>query len=301
MSLVQEIQVAIGHNKFAGSIFVELCKAFDILNHAILLKKLEIRGIRGIALQLMVNYMEKRTQFIKLGQFKSETRDVATGVPQGSKLKLHCSPKLFADDTALFYNTATNMQIYKLAINADKTNYVIFTSSRSNHNVNTPLQITNKQITRACYVKYVGLYIDEYLNWKVHVNHITNKLLPVLGILWRLRGIPVEIMNTIYNSLINSHLQYLCMLKLFMTCLIILTVELCIPPTILKLLNFVFNNPSCDVPVELTYYTCHADHKFLLNIRTEIGRKAFHFQGFHLFNALPESLRNVQSHARFKK
>ncbi|KAJ8893439.1 hypothetical protein PR048_006037 [Dryococelus australis] len=136
----------------------------------------------------MVSYVEKRTQFIKLGQFKN----VATGVPQGSvlgplfflvyindigKLKLHGSPKLFADDTALFYNMVTSMQemlqhmqedlvvlseyfrINKLAINADKTNYVIFISARSNHNLNAPLRINNK-LTRARYVKYLCLYID---------------------------------------------------------------------------------------------------------------------------------------------
>ncbi|KAJ8891151.1 hypothetical protein PR048_010665 [Dryococelus australis] len=168
-------------------------------------------------------------------------------------------------------------RINKLVINADKTNYVIFTSSRSNHNINTPLQKTSKQITRAHYVKYLGLYIDEYLNWKY---------LPDVGILWRLRGIPVEIKNTIYNSLINSHLQYLCMAWGSAS------------KSDLKPLQIV-QNKAVKAVHDLPHRT--HNHKFLLNIRTEIGRKAFNFQGFQLFNAFPESLRDVQSHAPFNK
>ena len=68
--------------------FLDLLKAFDTLNHKILLNKLKHYGI-GVPLQLLKSYLTNRTEFVEIDDIKSDTLHIATGVPQGSILD-HC-------------------------------------------------------------------------------------------------------------------------------------------------------------------------------------------------------------------
>ena len=68
------------------SIFLDLRKAYDTINHTILIKKLEKYGIRGLPLQLLASYLADRQQYTIVNQFKSKSRDVICGIPQGSTL-----------------------------------------------------------------------------------------------------------------------------------------------------------------------------------------------------------------------
>ena len=67
-------------------IFIDLSKAFDTVNHQILLEKLEHYGIRGNALNLLKSYLSDRKQYVQIEKSKSKTRSVTCGVPQGSVL-----------------------------------------------------------------------------------------------------------------------------------------------------------------------------------------------------------------------
>ena len=67
------------------SIFLDL-KAYDTINHTILIKKLEKYGIRGLPLQLLASYLTDRQQYTIVNQYKSKSRDVICGIPQGSTL-----------------------------------------------------------------------------------------------------------------------------------------------------------------------------------------------------------------------
>ena len=69
-----------------SSVFLDLRKAFDTVDHGILLKKLENAGIRGIPLELMKNYMEERYQYVENNSQKSNIKKCTIGVPQGSIL-----------------------------------------------------------------------------------------------------------------------------------------------------------------------------------------------------------------------
>ena len=68
------------------SIFLDLRKAYDTINHTILIKKLEKYGIRGLPLQLLASYLTDRQQYTIVNQYKSKSRDVICGIPQGSTL-----------------------------------------------------------------------------------------------------------------------------------------------------------------------------------------------------------------------
>ena len=67
-------------------IFLDLCKAFDAVDHSILLQKLPYYGIRGQALSLIQSYLTNRKQYTTINGVKSDTKFIACGVPQGSVL-----------------------------------------------------------------------------------------------------------------------------------------------------------------------------------------------------------------------
>ena len=118
IELVEEITTAIDEGKTTVGVFIDLKKAFDTVNHNILVKKLEHYGIRGLAKDWVCSYLENRRQYVCINDSNSDCLDVKCGVPQGSILgpalfilyvndmcNVSKSLKsiLFADDTNLFY------------------------------------------------------------------------------------------------------------------------------------------------------------------------------------------------------
>lgn len=162
MELTEEITNAIDKKHYLVSIFVALQKAFDTLDHKILLHKLYKYGIRGVAHQWVTSYLKNRSQFVEIANIKSNNCNITCGVPQGSVLGpilfllyvndivsvsqlLRCI--LFADDTTLFYsgkNIKDVLQIVEnefqkimkwfnantLSLNISKTKFMIFCSKK---------------------------------------------------------------------------------------------------------------------------------------------------------------------------
>ena len=86
LSLTESIKLSIDNNKFGCGIFLDLQKAFDTVNHSILLQKLEHYGIRDNALQWFKSYLNERSQYVTVNGHASETLPITCGVPQGSVL-----------------------------------------------------------------------------------------------------------------------------------------------------------------------------------------------------------------------
>ena len=161
MSLTEAIRNTLDNKRFGCGIFIDLQKAFDTVNHAILLSKLEHYGVRGCALEWFRSYLSDRNQYVSLNGSNSDLLSVTCGVPQGSVLgpllfliyinDLPNASKrltfyLFADDTNIYHESqdfanltkTVNKELRlvkkwldanKLSLNTEKTNYVIFHSS----------------------------------------------------------------------------------------------------------------------------------------------------------------------------
>ena len=86
LNIMDEISVEMDYRKYSIGIFLDLSKAFDTVDHNILLKKREIYGIRGTALKWFSSYLSCRTQFVSIGDAISNPLHIKCGVQQVSVL-----------------------------------------------------------------------------------------------------------------------------------------------------------------------------------------------------------------------
>ena len=223
-------------------IFLDLSKAFDSVNHSYLLQKLSFYGIRGISLNWFENYLNNRKQFVIIDQQSSDLCNVVTGIPQGSILgpplfllfinDLHYASSklsfiLFADDTNMFLSGKSVQQLNrdsktelekvscwfyanKLKVNMTKTNYMVFKGRNINFDVDElHVQLNDEYLSRVCSTKFLGIYVDEGLNWKPRVNHIASKISSAIGILYVVHKLfPLPILCNLYNTLLLPYLSY---------------------------------------------------------------------------------------------
>ena len=222
------------------NIYIDLSKAFDTLDHDILISKLQHYGIKGAALQLLISYLSNRKQFVQYGDTLSQKTDILMGVPQGSILgpllfiiyindMAHSSELFkfinFADDTTLITNLnnedtrneslnheLTNfhnwLKANKLSLNINKTKAMVFHMPQKRIQLPS-LKIAGEDIAFVDNFNFLGIIINKHLNWTSHVDMLTAKLSKTIGILNTLKHIlPINIMRTIYNSLILCHLNY---------------------------------------------------------------------------------------------
>ncbi len=225
-------------NKETGcAIFLDLAKAFDTVNHSILLEKLNRIGIRGPMLSWFRSYLSDRRQSVCCNQVKSDPLYMSHGVPQGSvlgpllfliyvnDLPLNSSflQTLFADDTCLFMshrNPETlrdliNTELGKvsewlvanqLTLNVSKSNYIIFGVNTS---IDFKLSISGQILNNVNQAKYLGIIIDSKLSWKEHLKRLHTRIKQNTGILRRVGWfLPRKNLISLFYSLINSHASY---------------------------------------------------------------------------------------------
>ena len=244
LELVDRVINRLDDKEFPLAVFMDLSKAFDTINHNILLKKLHYYGIRNNSLSLLESYLSNRQQYVEINGKKSSLTNITTGVPQGSILgpllfiiyindialaSDHFKTITYADDTTLFIslsisemstkpsidtiNTELNnyinwLRLNALSLNENKTKYMIF-STPSKTIDPVPIKLNGKQIEHVHKFDFLGVTIDKHLKWNSHIDKISSKISKVLGILSHLKKtLPLEILRLIYNSLINPHLQY---------------------------------------------------------------------------------------------
>ena len=237
--MTEAIRSALDSGSVTCGIFIDLQKAFDTVNHDILLKKLDHYGFRGAVNDWFRSYLTGRKQKVVINGFESRCESLLHGVPQGSVLgpilfliyinDLHncikyCTTYHFADDTNLLniskdYTTLRRQVNYdlfslhkwltanKISLNEGKTELVYFRK-----NGPAPLlkiKLHGKTLTPSKFVKYLGVYVDEFLSGEAHCQELTKKLNRGNGMLAKARHyVPHSDLKNIYHAIFSSHLMY---------------------------------------------------------------------------------------------
>ena len=241
LELVEQITKSFNENNFMLGVFIDLSKAFDTVNHEILLAKLNHYGIKGKTHKWIKSYLKHRKQFV----FSKSTGliEVICGVPQGSTLgpllfliyindmfkASNSISTMFADDTNLFisHNNVKEMfkimneelekfnvwfKVNKLSLNADKTKFTLF--HKSSQSENLPLKLpnlfmNNTNIERKESLKFLRVLIDETLSWKNHIKILESKLSCAIGLLYKSRPfLDLNSRKLLYFSFVHSYLSY---------------------------------------------------------------------------------------------
>lgn len=234
-----EVLAAMDKKHYMVSVFLDLQKAFDTVNHELLLLKLLDYGIRGHAFKWLESYLNDRQQYVQFNKNNSKCETVVCGIPQGSVIgpklfiifinDLYEATKelnllLFADDTTVYKSGSdlgtlincastgmTSLKSWfdknKLLLNWDKTKFMIFGNRKNNDNFNIIIEDVN--IERVTEITFLGVMLDSKMSWKPHVEYIQNKVSKCIGILHKVKYVLNEVsLLLLYSSLIVPYLTY---------------------------------------------------------------------------------------------
>ena len=237
--LIENLVNAFDNGKCAVGIFLDFQKAFDTVDHGILLDKLYCYGIRGTADEWFVSYLSSRQQSVMYNGHESELKVVQCGVPRGPILGhllyilyINDLPNMsifyvdiFSDDTNLFC-TGTDLKdmirqinkemvkIYawvnanKLSLNIDKTNFMLFMPKCFSH-CTDHIVINQTRIQEVKETKFLGVITDIKLKWSAHVTYISKKISKGIGIILKSRKVfNTETLPSLYHTFVYPYLSY---------------------------------------------------------------------------------------------
>jgi hypothetical protein len=239
-NFIAHVQNAIEQNNLTVSVLLDLSKAFDTIDHKILLAKLDNYGVRGLALEWFRSYLSDRSQYVSYKDTNSDSQFISCGVPQGSVLGpllfivytndlpnslKHSQCILFADDTTVYksspniHDAITSIEsdlenLYdwfcanKLSLNVGKTNFIIF-SPRPAIDLPATIKLGENAIHRVNCAKFLGVYIDDELEWDQHIKYVSSRLNSGCYAINSVKRIlPLHNLKQLYYSLVHSHITY---------------------------------------------------------------------------------------------
>ena len=235
---------AMDNGKMIGVVLVDFKKAFDLVDHQILLNKLEIYGIKDDALSWFNTYLTSRKQQVSINNCKSDFRQISYGVPQGSilgpllfllfinDLPLHTNSvftDLYADDTTLYdiqdsmeqiennLQTALNsLEIWcknnEMILNSAKTKVMFVTTNQKRQRLqrqNLDLNFENESLGMVSNDKILGVFVDNNLTWTNHIKHLTKKMTSSIWLLSKIKKfLSQDHRIQFYKSYIQPHLDF---------------------------------------------------------------------------------------------
>lgn len=239
---INNIIEAIESRNVAITLFIDVSKAFDCVNHALLLDKLSSIGISGKCFDLISSYLFGRTQCMQNENVTSHERPIRHGVPQGSRLsallfliyindifeiELEGQMQLYADDIMIIYKgkdvehmseiisrdlIKLNDWFYNnlLSFNTSKTKYMIIAPKNKRIEQSAVIVVNGCPIERVYSYKYLGLIFDHKLMWNDHVSYIKKKLKPILALFRKTSYLlPSCTKLSVYYSHFHTHLTYM--------------------------------------------------------------------------------------------
>jgi hypothetical protein len=220
-------------------LLIDFSKAFDLVDHNILIKKMSDVGTPDFLTAWVYNFLSGRQQRVKIGNQFSEWENVNAGVPQGTLLgpsafllhinnfKTVCNSVKYVDDTTIWESCrrdggdsklqyAANQSIgwcttNNMKINTDKTKEMLIDFSKTKHDINS-IMLNNDKLERVKNSKLLGVIINDKLTWCDHVKYIcrkASKRIYFLRLLKRADISPSDIVH-VFCSIIRSLLEYAC-------------------------------------------------------------------------------------------
>ncbi len=209
---------SIDNGDFCASLFIELSKAFDTVDHEILLHRLKSVGLSSDVIPWFKNYLSGRTLCVHAEGKLSDSLLIAKGVPQGSVLGpllftiyINCLDydmqdanfNFYADDSVMYCSASSGKQAHyklqsafdviqsriynlKLVLNVDKTKYMLFSgSTKFDKNVSSLQTLQGTVIESVKEYKYLGIIVDDALSFSSHITQLKKKLKIKLGFYFR--------------------------------------------------------------------------------------------------------------------
>ena len=228
--------------KQCGAVFLDLTKAFDTVDHGILLWQLSEIGLCENSLQWFRSYITDRKQRTCCGNELSDELLVTHGVPQGSILGPllfviyindlpsvldACHVSLYADDTVVYCYGSSSQELtdklnqdllavakwlneHKLTLNLDKTKCILIGSNRKPESkVALTVSIFDHCVNNVTCFKYLGILISSDFTWTNHVEYMAGKINQRLGLLRRIKHLlPFRVRILFYKSLVMPLFEY---------------------------------------------------------------------------------------------
>lgn len=230
--------------KMTGAVFLDLSKAFDTVDHSLLMDKLKSIGMDTQALSWFKSYLANRQISTSVGSTLSTPRHIPVGVPQGSILGpllfilyvnslpsclKFCDVAVYADDTVIYYSGSSAEEISEalnadlrqlsswfksnlLTLNATKSKFMLFGNNRSPKYRNVQdlsIVIDVDHLERVESFKYLGVTIHQCMSWSEHIDSLSKKVNQRLGIIRRVKYLlPMSARITLYNTLVVPLLDY---------------------------------------------------------------------------------------------
>ena len=230
-----------GKGGFAGAILMDLSKAFDTINHELLIAKLEAYGFGDTALETLHSYLSDRWQRTKVNSSFSTWRELLCGVPQGSVLgpilfNLYLNDLFyelydvcnFADDTTLY---ACDMELENVLSQLEDNAYTAILWFENNYmKLNegkchflfsgSPehlwIKVGNEQIWESQYEKLLGIKVDKDMTFDVHLKTLCKKVNQKVSALARIAGIlPFQKRHILLKTFIESQFSYCPLIWMF--------------------------------------------------------------------------------------